>query len=140
MLRWMLALSVPVFVIACGSTSSPSDSSEGTVPQPVPSSLGSLTISVDTGALVVGRQLNIRVTGADASGMAFDVGNAEISSTNPSVAQLVTAVPVPISPPPGTPLYALSATFNLAAAGSTALRARLGLLSDSVVITVIPSM
>jgi hypothetical protein len=131
----MLALLSAIFVAAC--TSPATDAAfEGSQLRPVPSQVGSLTIRPDTGAFVVGRHLRVIISGSDASGLPIDTGPAEITSSNTSVAQLISAVAIPITNPPN--VYILSATFDLSSAGSTAIRARLGILVDSIVISVIP--
>jgi len=103
---------------------------------PIPSSVGTLTIRPDSTPLVVGRHLRVEVRGVDASGAPIDVGQAEITSTNTSVAQVINTIAVPISSPPGPVVNEVLATFDLTSAGSTAIRARIGILSDSLVISV----
>jgi hypothetical protein len=132
-----LAFSMLVFAVACSSPT-PAATSEPNAPVPVPSLIGTLSIHVDTGVLVAGRQLTVLVLGVDASGAPIDVSNTELTTANPSVAQLIRAIPIPVTQPPGTPVYGLSATFNLISAGTTAIHARLGIFSDSAVISVIP--
>ena len=136
-MRKLLAfLSLAVTVLACDSSAPSSAPLQGPA-RPVPSNFGSLTIRPDTGVLVVGRRLRVVITAADASGTPVDAANTEVTSSNPAVAQLEGALAIPVDPP--TPyLNMLVATFGLTSAGSTAIRARLGILSDSLVITVVP--
>jgi hypothetical protein len=97
-----------------------------------------LIVSVDTGPAIVGRHLHVQVSASDVSGGPIDASSTELTSSNPSVAQFLGSVAIPIGIPPPTNLYVLSATFDLTSAGSTAIRARLGILTDSVVISVVP--
>lgn len=123
--------------IACGSSTfdGPLD---GTVSHPLPPpNLGSLTIRSDTGVLVVGRRFHVTISAADASGFPVDASNTEVTSSNSTVAQLVGTIAVPAVTPP-MDLFDLVASFDLTGAGSTAIRARLGLLTDSIVISVVP--
>lgn len=137
-MRKLLAfLSLAVTVLACDSSAPSSAPLQGPAPRPVPSNFGSLTIRPDTGVLVVGRRLRVVITAADASGTPVDAANTEVTSSNPAVAQLEGSLAIPVDPP--TPyLNMLVATFGLTSAGSTAIRARLGILDDSLVITVVP--
>jgi hypothetical protein len=125
-----------VATIACNSTSDATSGGTTSV-HPDPSQVGHLTVRADTGAAIVGRQLHVQVSGTDASGGLIDASSAELTASNPSVAQLVSAIAIPIGTPP-TNFYNLSATFALTSAGTTAIRARLGILTDSIIITVIP--
>lgn len=135
-LKWMLGSLIAAAAVACDS-GAPTSASDATSPmRPNPSSVGRLIIRPDSTPLVVGRHLHVDIRATDAAGVPIDAGNAEITSTNPSVAPLLGAVAFPITLPPDPVLYALSATFDLASPGSTAIRARLGILSDSVVIAV----
>jgi hypothetical protein len=134
-----LALFLAVVTIACNSPATTGAASDATDPaRPDPSAIGHLTVRVDTGLAIVGRHLHVQVSATDASGVPIDASSSELTSSNPSVAQFLGAVAVPIGVPPPTTLYALSATFDLTSAGSTAIRARLGILTDSVVISVVP--
>ena len=137
MRKLVVVLSIAV-AAACSSSATPSTPFDGPAPQPVPSALGSLTIRLDTGAFVVGKHLRVVVNLADASGMPADASNTEVTSSNPAVAQFAGSTTVPVTTPPIPSLNALVATFDLKSAGSTAIRARLGIFTDSVVITVIP--
>jgi hypothetical protein len=130
--------SFAVVVAACSSPAVPT-ASPGTG-QPAPGEIGSLTIRSDTGVFVVGRQVRFVINAADASGAPVDATNTEITASNPAVAQFAGAIAVPISGPQTPYLNTLIATFTLASAGSTAIRARLGILTDSIVISVIPQM
>ncbi|HEY2162754.1 MAG TPA: hypothetical protein VGH04_02130 [Gemmatimonadaceae bacterium] len=133
-----LALLLVAVVAACNSSATTGAALGGTDPtRPDPSAVGRLTVRVDTGLAIVGRHLQVQVSATDVSGVPIDASSTELTSTNPSVAQLLSAVAVPIGVP-STKFYDLSATFDLTAAGSTAIRARLGILSDSVVISVVP--
>jgi len=96
-----------------------------------------LVVSVDTGPAIVGRHLHVQVSASDVSGGPIDASSTELTSSNPSVAQFLGAIAIPIGFPSPN-VYVLSATFDLTAAGSTAIRARLGILTDSVVISVVP--
>ena len=132
-----LALFLAAFVAACNSAATTGTASDGTDPtRPDPAAVGRLTVRVDTGPTIVGRRLHVLVVATDVSGVLIDASTTELTSSNPSVAQLVSAVTLPTGTPPT--FYTLSATFDLTSAGSTAIRARLGILTDSVVISVIP--
>ena len=134
-----LALFLAAVMVACDSAATTSAALGGTDPaRPEPSAIGRLTVRVDTGLAIVGRHLHVQVSATDASGVPIDASSTELTSSNPSVAQFLGAVAVPIGVPPPTNFYALSATFDLTSAGSTAIRARLGILTDSVVISVVP--
>lgn len=125
-------------MLACDSPATSGGASDGThLTRPDPSAIGRLTVRVDTGPAIVGRHLHVQVSATDPSGGPIDASSTELTSSNPSVAQLLSAIAVPIGVPP-TNFYALSGTFDLTSAGSTAIRARLGILTDSVVIVVIP--
>jgi hypothetical protein len=133
----MVVLFLTVVSVACSSAASP-NAPDGSVPHPIASEIGSLTVRPDTGTLVVGRHLRVVISGADASGVPIDVGPAEITSSNPLVAQFLGAIVIPITNPATSNANVLSATFDLTSVGSTAIRARLGILVDSIVISVIP--
>ncbi len=134
-----LALFLAAVVVACNSASTTLTASDGTDPtRPDPAAVGRLTVRVDTGPTIVGRRLHVLVVATDVSGVLIDASTTELTSSNPAVAQLVSAVTLPTGTPPT--FYTLSATFDLTSAGSTAIRARLGILTDSVVISVIPPM
>jgi hypothetical protein len=134
-----LALLLAAVAVACTSASTTGAASDGTDPtRPDPSAVGRLTVRVDTGPAIVGRHLHVLVVATDVSGVLIDASTTELTSSNPSVAQLISAVTLPTGTPPT--FYTLSATFDLTSAGSTAIRARLGILTDSVVISVIPPM
>lgn len=133
-----LAVFLAAVVVACNSPATTGAASDGTAPtRPDPSAVGRLTVRVDTGPAIVGRHLHVQVTATDVSGVPIDASSTELTSSNPSVAQFLGAVAIPVGVPPPTNLYALSATFDLTSAGSTAIRARLGILTDSVVISVV---
>jgi hypothetical protein len=104
---------------------------------PNPSTVGRLIVRVDSTPLVVGRHPRVEVRATDVAGVPIDAGNAELTSTNTSVAQVLGVTAFPITFPPDPVLYALSATLDLTSTGSTAIRARLGILSDSIVISVV---
>jgi hypothetical protein len=132
-----LALFLAAVAVACNSAATTGTASDGTDPtRPDPAAVGRLTVRVDTGPAIVGRHLHVLVVATDVSGVLIDASTTELTSSNPSVAQLVSAVTLPTGTPPT--FYTLSATFDLTSAGSTAIRARLGILTDSVVISVIP--
>jgi len=134
-----LALFLAAVIAACDSPATTGAALGGTDPtRPDPSAIGRLSVRVDTGLAIVGRHLHVQVTATDVNGLPIDASSTELTSSNPSVAQFLNAVAVPIGVPPPTNLYALSAFFDLTSAGSTAIRARLGILTDSVVITVVP--
>jgi len=136
----ILALSLAALMVGCNSPATPGAASDGTTPvRPVPSDVGSLTVRADSGPAIVGRHLHVQVSGTDARGAPIDASSTELTSSNPSVAQLLSVVAIPIGTPP-TNFYTLSATFDLTSAGSTAIRARLGILTDSIVISVVPPM
>ena len=136
---WRLALFLATAVVACNTPATTGAASGATDPtRPDPSRIGRLTVSVDTGPATVGRHLHVQVSATDASGVPIDASSTELTSSNPSVAQFLGAVAIPIGVLPPTNLYALSATFDLTSAGSTAIRGRLGILTDSVVISVVP--
>jgi len=130
---WLLATAL----VACDSggatTASPGTGMMG----PNPSTVGRLIVRIDSTPLVVGRHPRIEVRATDATGVPIDAGNAEVTSTNMAVAQLVGLIAFPITFPPNPALYGLSATLDLTSPGSAAIRARLGILSDSVVISVV---
>lgn len=127
-----------VVAIACNS-SAPGAPSDGTTGQPLPPpNSGSLTIRLDTGALVVGRRLRVVISAADAAGFPVDASTTEVTSSNPAVAQLVGTSALPATSPPSY-IAVLIANFDLTSPGSTAIRARLGLLGDSIVISVVPT-
>jgi hypothetical protein len=104
---------------------------------PNPSTVGRLIVRIDSTPLVVGRHPRVEIRATDVAGMPIDAGSAEVTSTNASVAQLLGLSAFPITFPPDPVLYALSATLDLTSPGSTAIRARLGILSDSLVISVV---
>jgi len=132
-----LALFLAAVVVACNSPATTGAASDGTGPtRPDPSAIGRLTVRVDTGPAIVGRHLHVQVSATDVSGVPIDASSTELTSSNPSVAQFLSSVAVPIGVP-ATNFYILSATFDLTSAGSTAIRARLGILTDSVVISVV---
>jgi hypothetical protein len=125
-------------VAACNSSAPTGAALGGTDPtRPDPSAVGRLIVTVDTGPAIVGRHLHVQVSATDVSGVPIDASSTELTSTNPSVAQFLSAIAVPIGFP-FTNVYSLSATFDLTSAGSTAFRGRLGILTDSVVISVVP--
>jgi len=97
-----------------------------------------LTVRPDTGAFVVGRHLRVVVTATDETGAPADASSTEVTSSDPTIAQLTGAIAIPATDPPIPHLNALAATFDLMSAGSTAIHARLGIFSDSVVIKVVP--
>lgn len=133
----MLVSLLAAAVVACDPGGSTSASSDATAPmRPNPSSIGRLIIRPDSTPFIAGRRLSVDIRATDAAGVPIDAADAEITSTNPSVAQLLGAIAFPITHPPDPVRYALSATFDLTSPGSTAIRARLGILSDSVVIAV----
>ncbi len=134
----LVVLSLSIAIACNGSSPTANGTSDEVPPQPVPSELGSLTVRPDTGAFVVGRRLRVVISAADASGAALDASNTEVTSSNPAVAQLAGWVTVPLTSPPIPYLNALVATFDLNSAGSTAIRARLGIFTDSIVISVVP--
>ncbi len=130
-----LALFLAAVVIACDSPA-PTGGASGDPTRPDPFAVGRLTVRVDTGPAIVGRHLHVQVSATDVSGVPIDASSTELTSSNPSVAQFLSAVAVPIGVP-ATSFYNLSAIFDLTSAGSTAIRARLGILTDSVVISVV---
>ena len=130
---WLFAAAL----VACDSGASTAASPGPGMTGPNPSTVGRLIVRVDSTPLVVGRHPRIEVRATDVTGVPIDAGNAELTSTNTSVAQLLGVGAFPITFPPDPVLYALSATLDLTSAGSTAIRARLGVLSDSVVLSVI---
>ena len=133
-----LALFLAAVAVACNSAATTGAASDGTDPtRPDPAAVGRLTVRVDTGPAIVGRHLHVLVIATDVSGVLIDASSTELTSSNPSVAQLVSAVTIPVGDSAYV-LYTLSATFDLTSAGSTAIRARLGILTDSVVISVVP--
>lgn len=136
-LKWSLCFLLAAAVAACDSAASSGAESTGSTEHPDPSSLGRLIITVDSTTLVAGQQLHAEIRGMDATGAPIDVANAEITSTNLAVAQLLGTATVQLSFPPQPILFGLSATFALTSPGSAAIRARLGLLSDSVEIAVL---
>jgi hypothetical protein len=132
-----LALFLAAVMVACNSPATTGAASGGTgTTRPDPSAVGRLTVRVDTGPAIVGRHLHVQVSATDVSGVPIDASSTELTSSNPSVAQFLSAVAVPIGVP-ATSFYTLSATFDLTSTGSTAIRARLGILTDSVVISVV---
>ena len=135
MVSRLVALSLSVAIAACDSSAA-GTLPDGTSPHPLPSQVGTLTIRLDTGVLVVGRRLRVTISAADASGAPIDASNTEVTASNPAVAQFVGAIAIPIASQ--SPLSTLVAAFDLTAAGSTAIRARLGILADSIVISVVP--
>ena len=137
MRKLLVCLPLTVTVLGCDSPSS-SLTPDGAGPRPLPSAFGTLTIRPDTGAFVVGRRLRFVVNATDASGAPVDASNTEVTSSNPAVAQFSGAITIPIAGAQQPYLNALAATFDLMSAGSTAIHARLGIFSDSVVITVVP--
>lgn len=137
--KWMLAFLVALAPAACDAPAA-SGPSDGAPNRPPASALGKLTIRADTGVLVAGRQLHVEVDATDVDGSPVDAVNTELTSSNLAVAKLASEIAIPVSIPPAQPLYALGAAFDLPAAGTAAIRARLGLLSDSIVITVLPAM
>jgi hypothetical protein len=130
-------LSLAVNLLACDSATPSSAPLQGPAPRPVPSDFGKLTILPDTGALVVGRRLRVVISAADASGTPVDAASTEVSSSNPAIVRLDGAIAIPVDPPIPY-VNVLVATFGLTSVGSTAIHARLGILSDSIVITVVP--
>ncbi len=133
-----LALFLAAVMVACNSSATTGAASGGTDPtRPDPSKVGRLIVSVDSGPAIVGRHLHVQVSASDVSGGPIDASNTELTSSNPSVAQFLGAIAIPIGVPAPN-VSVLSATFDLTAAGSTAIRARLGILTDSVVISVVP--
>jgi hypothetical protein len=138
--KWMLASLAAAVALACDAPATTSDSSGETGPnRPPPSTVGALSVRPDTGTPVAGGHLHVEIDASDASGVPIDAGNAEVTSTNTVVAQLTNliAIPIPKTDPHAPTLYTLSATFDLESPGSTAIRARLGILTDSVVIVVV---
>lgn len=138
-MKWMLVSLVVAVAVACDSPGT-TNASDGTTPQRPPQSLvGRLTIRPDTGLSVVGGHLHVEVDAVDVTGAPIDAGPTELTSTNTAVAQLTSlaAIPIPFTDPHAPTLYTLSATFDLTSPGSTAILARLGILSDSVVIVVV---
>ena len=128
-------LSLAIAALACDSSAPSSAPLQG--PALRPADFGSLTIRPDTGALVVGRRLRVVVIANDASGTTVDASSTEVTSSNPAVAELEGTLAVPVDP--RIPyVNVLVATFGLTSAGSTAIRARLGIFSDSLVIAVVP--
>ena len=138
MRKLLVCLSLTVTVLGCDSPPSSSLTSDGAGPHPLPSSFGTLTIRPDTGAFVVGRRLRFVVTLTDASGVPTDASNTEVTSSNSAIAQFSGAIVIPVTGASQPHINALAATFDLMSAGSTAIRARLGIFSDSIVITVVP--
>jgi hypothetical protein len=138
MRKLLVCLSLTITVLGCDASSPSSLASDGSGPHPMPSDFGSLTIRPDTGAFVVGRHLRFLVTAVDASGVPTDASNTEVSSSNPAIARFSESMLIPVTNPPAPHINALSATFDLMSAGSTAIHARLGIFSDSLVITVVP--
>ena len=138
MRKLLVCLSLIVTVLGCDSPSPSSLTSDGPDPQPLPLRFGSLTILPDTGSFVVGRRLRVLITAADASGVPVDASNTEVTSSNPAIAQFSGAIVIPVTGAPQPYINALAATFDLMSAGSTAIHARLGIFSDSIVITVVP--
>jgi len=137
--RQLLVLfSLSIIMVACDPSADAGVPEQLTDPRPVPSDFGSLAIRPDTGALIVGRQLRVIVTSSDASGAAADASTTEVTSSNPAIAQWASAIAVPATDPAVPHVYALLVTFDLMSAGSTAIHARLGIFSDSIVITVVP--
>jgi hypothetical protein len=134
----MLCGVLAVALVACDSAA-PTSASPGTAGMmgPNPTTVGRLIVRVDSTPLVVGRHPRIEVRATDVTGLPIDAGSAEVTSTNTSVAQLLGLSAFPITFPPDPVLYALSATLDLTSPGSTAIRARLGILSDSLVISVV---
>lgn len=104
---------------------------------PNPSTVGRLIVRLDSTPLIVGRHPRVEIRATDVTGIPIDAGSAEVTSTNSSVAQVLGLSAFPITFPPDPVLYALSATLDLTSPGSTAIRARLGILSDSLVISVV---
>lgn len=125
-------------VAACNSSAATGTTLGDTDPvRPDPSAVGHLTVRVDTGLAIVGRHLHVQVSATDVNGVPIDASPTELTSTNPSVAQFLSAIAVPVGGQ-GSNAYTVSATFDLTSAGSTAIRGRLGILTDSVVVSVFP--
>ncbi len=135
----MFASLAVAVAVACDSPGTTNASSDGTPQRPPQSLVGRLTVRPDTGLAVVGGHLHVEVDAVDVNGAPIDAGPTELTSTNTAVAQLssLAAIPIPFTDPHAPTLYTLSATFDLTLAGSTAILARLGILSDSVVIVVV---
>jgi hypothetical protein len=134
----LAVLTLTVIALACDSSAPPTSAADGPGPRPIPSQFGSLGVRPDTGAFIVGRHLRVVVTATDASGAPADASSTEVTSSDPTVALLIGAILIPATDPPVPHLNALAATFDLMSAGSTAIHARLGIFSDSLVITVVP--
>ena len=128
-MKRVLVGAVAALALACESGPSSTESAATAPMRPNPSSVGRLIIRPDSTPLVAGRQLHVDIRATDAAGIPINAGDAEISSTNMSVAQLVSSVAFPITLPPDPTLYALSTTFALVAPGTAAIRARLGIQS-----------
>ena len=95
-----LALFLAAVVVACNSPATTGAASGGTDPtRPDPSKVGRLIVSVDTGPAIVGRHLHVQVSASDVSGGPIDASETELTSSNPSVAQFLGAIAIPIGVP-----------------------------------------
>lgn len=148
-LRWAVILPIAAVAVGCGSAADPSGPVQSAPVQnqpapptptaPAPSRvLAKVTLAGDTSWSYVGRLVRLHVDATDSSGKPMDSDAAEITSSNGAVAPLAQSYRYSWIRSPRDTTFFLGVDFNLSAVGTTTFRARLGNLTDSLVLTVNP--
>jgi len=149
-LRWGVNWSVMALAAGCGSSADPSAPIQSTpAPSrpapPAPTApaasrvVAKITLAGDTSWAYVGRTVRLHVNATDSAGKPMDSDAADIRSSDDAVARLAQSYRYSWIQSPGTDTtYFLGVDFGLSAVGTTTFRARLGNLTDSLVLTVNP--
>jgi hypothetical protein len=147
--RWSIIWPVTAVAVGCGSAADPSAPVQSTPApnQPAPPTptvpapsrvLATIALAGDTSWSYVGRRVRLHVDATDSSGRPMDSDAAEITSSDGAVAPLVQSYRYSWIRSPADTTYVLGVDFNLSDVGKTTFRARLGNLTDSLVLTVNP--
>jgi hypothetical protein len=148
-LRWIGSCSSIVVAAACGSAdpsallpsvpvqkqpgpSTPTDTAASRV-------VAKITLTGDTSWAYVGRRVRLHIDATDSSGKLMNSDAADISSSDDAVARLAQSYRYSLIPSFGADtVHILGVDFDLSAIGTTTFRARLGNLTDSLVVQVNP--
>jgi hypothetical protein len=148
--RWSVICPITAVAVGCGSAADPSAPIQSTPaqnqpapPTPTPPAasrvVAKITLVGDTSWAYVGRTVRLHVNATDSAGKPMDSDAADIRSSNDAVAPLAQRYRYSwILSPGADTTYVLGVDFNLSDVGSTTFRARLGNLTDSLVLTVNP--
>jgi hypothetical protein len=132
-------------VLACDAADRSSAPAERPVQKPPidtakanPPVMSKLVIRTDTSWAYVGRRIGLEVDATDVNGRPMNSDGAEITLTDTSVAQIGSREVYRSILSSGDTIRGAFAFLNLAAVGTTTIRARLGDFADSITVTVNP--